>query len=823
MDKHAGQINGKTHCSLEGSATLTSYGLFGVSFLVLILAPKVVHLAFGRLRQTRLVSEMTVGIIFGNWEWIRENMDSRVPAALDALLLFTVIAYMFVTGLEMDVRTFFRWDKREVVISYAGTIATVALFFLANPLLSHSKFNILDMNIWETTWAMALIFGSTSSPVLTRLTTELKIGKSDIGRLAVKAGLHNDMVTTSLLILLHLYMRNIWIANNGDDMGEVEDQVSRGVFQAGFLIFGCAMEVVLLWKVMPRFMAWIDERNPGGKRMKGSDIAISLIAIAGTCIFATLFTFSSRSTAFLMGLLLQREGRVATQLISRINFFLTTLGIPLYLLMIGLTTRVNVWTGATVNIYGEVTQWTWHASLSKLAVYFFLSSIGKVVGTTLAALYYRFHLPEAIALGLLLNVKGLFHIFLITGSKESKLINDNTFLVLLLVIMGSIMYIPLVVAMIVWRARKMAHHRLMGLQWHDPASELRMVVGIHGPKNVPAFINIIEATRGGAQAPLVVYAMDLIELTDRAAATLVHEMGGLEAVTVMDEGITATRRAITHALDSYAHECSDGLTIRRLLAVSSYSNMHQDICNGAEDTMSVLVILPFHRSQRVDGGMDNGHPGHRLVYQKVLQSARCSVGILVDRGLAGPNPTSVSQSTMQVAVIFIGGTDDRESLIYAGRMAQHPGVNLTAIRFLPDAGAGEVSRPSVIRGHVLALVNRQERELQLDDACFTEFYERYIADDRVGYMEKYVSNSAELVATLRALQGLYNLFIVGAGGSRDSPMTAGMGDWAECPELGPIGDVLASSDFSVTASILVIQQHSVKKNLDDIAAEFAVI
>jgi hypothetical protein len=41
-----------------------------------------------------------------------------------------------------------------------------------------------------------------------------------------------------------------------------------------------------------------------------------------------------------------------------------------------------------------------------------------------------------------------------------------------------------------------------------------------------------------------------------------------------------------------------------------------------------------------------------------------------------------------------------------------------------------------------------------------------------------------------------------------------MSDWEECPELGTVGDVLASSDFDIHGSVLVIQQHrNVKKGL----------
>ena len=38
-------------------------------------------------------------------------------------------------------------------------------------------------------------------------------------------------------------------------------------------------------------------------------------------------------------------------------------------------------------------------------------------------------------------------------------------------------------------------------------------------------------------------------------------------------------------------------------------------------------------------------------------------------------------------------------------------------------------------------------------------------------------------------------------------MTSGMNDWEECPELGTVGDFLASSNMDVNASVLVVQRY----------------
>lgn len=77
----------------------------------------------------------------------------------------------------------------------------------------------------------------------------------------------------------------------------------------------------------------------------------------------------------------------------------------------------------------------------------------------------------------------------------------------------------------------------------------------------------------------------------------------------------------------------------------------------------------------------------------------------------------------------------------------------------------------------------------------------------MGYIEKIVDNGAETATALRDMGDMYSLFIVGKGKRGLSPLTTGMSDWEECPELGRVGDLLASSDFEINGSVLIIQQH----------------
>lgn len=238
--------------------------------------------------------------------------------------------------------------------------------------------------------------------------------------------------------------------------------------------------------------------------------------------------------------------------------------------------------------------------------------------------------------------------------------------------------------------------------------------------------------------------------------------------------------------------------------------MHEDICNVAEDKRVAFIIIPFHKQQTVDGGMEATNPAYRTINQNVLTNAPCSVGILVDRGLSGSTRLSASQVTHHIALLFFGGPDDREALAYAWRMCEHPGISITVMRFIAGEEATETSSDAGLDRNdprVLTVLTDNDREKQLDEDYINAFRSRVMDDESVIYTEKVVNNGEETVAAIRSIDGIHDLFIVGRGQGMISPLTAGLTDWSECPELGAIGDLLASSDFAMTVSVLVVQQY----------------
>lgn len=270
---------------------------------------------------------------------------------------------------------------------------------------------------------------------------------------------------------------------------------------------------------------------------------------------------------------------------------------------------------------------------------------------------------------------------------------------------------------------------------------------------------------------------------------------------------------INEAVDVFTTET--GVMVHQVKTASPFVNMFSDVCDRAEVIHASIILLHFHKHRRIDGKMEIGKEGIRTTNQKVLRHAKCSVAILVDRGLTRSSHASGSESLQHVAALFFGWADDREALGFSRRLCMNNHMNLTVIRFLQASSKESRSGVNVAHKAEEVLMSMSHEDGEADTTVLTDFFNQYVTSGQVGYVEKFVENGAETAWALRDMAEIYSLFIVGKGGRGHSPLTTCMSDWEECPELGTVGDLLASSDFDICGSVLVIQQHKISRYDDD--------
>lgn len=376
-----------------------------------------------------------------------------------------------------------------------------------------------------------------------------------------------------------------------------------------------------------------------------------------------------------------------------------------------------------------------------------------------------------------------------------QVLNDQVFAIMVLMaVVTTFMTTPLVMAVYKpARRARVADYKHRTVERKNSKAQFRILACFHSARNIPSTINLLEALRGIQKSEgLCVYALHLMELSERSSAILMVHKARRNGLPFWNRGRQSNPNHIVVAFEAFQQ--LSRVSVRPMTAISSMSDMHEDICTTAESKRAAIIILPFHKHQRLDGSLETTRSDFRWVNQRVLKHAPCSVGILIDRGLGGTTQVSASNVSYTITVLFFGGRDDREALACGARMAEHPGISFIVIRFLLAADTIGNTVSVDMAGNA-----------SMDEEVLSEFkLKTSHRDGSVRYEERLVRNTTETIAVIREVSRC-NLLLVGR--MPDGELALALSTRSDCLELGPVGSLLTSLEFS-TASVLIIQQYS---------------
>ncbi|XP_066356255.1 cation/H(+) antiporter 19-like [Miscanthus floridulus] len=712
------------------------------------------------LRQPRVIAEIIGGILLGpsalgrSHKFLNAVFPAKSMTVLDTLANIGLLFFLFLVGLELDIAAIRRTGKKALAIALAGISAPFALGI-------GTSFAFRATIVKGTPQGPFLVFmgvalSITAFPVLARILAELKLLTTDLGRMAMSAAAVNDVAAWILLALA------IALSGSGSPI------VSLWVLLTAI---GFVIAISLFLRPV---LAWMARRSPEGEPVKEVYICATLAIVLGAGFVTDTIGIHALFGAFMVGIVVPKDGPFAGVLIEKVEDLISGLFLPLYFVSSGLKTDVATIKGAK--------------SWALLVLVIANACLGKIGGTVITSLLVKIPVREAVTLGFLMNTKGLVELIVLNIGRDRKVLNDEAFAIMVLMALFTTFITTPIVMAIYKPARRTVPYKRRTVECApgDADSELRVLACFHTNRHIPTLLNLVEATRGTARRRLTMYAMHLVELSERSSAISLVQRARRDGMPFFNGKEQRTEQVVV-AFEAFQKLSS--VRVRAMTAISDLDTIHRDVIDSAADKRAAIIVMPYHKALHHDGTFMSLGSAYHAINKRLLREAPCSVAILVDRGLGGHAQVSAKNVSFSVAALFFGGPDDREALAYATRMAEHPGVAVTLARFQP-------SRPQLL----------DEAESAADEAAVEAFKAKVgaVKDGSVRFEEPEAYTREQVVETIESLSG-FNVFVVGR-----MPPAAPLVEKPD--ELGPVGSYLVSPDFRTSASVLVIKRYDPATN-----------
>jgi Kef-type K+ transport system membrane component KefB len=368
--------------------------------------------ALGRLLrwvgQPPVIGEVLAGILLGpsllGWVWptaahrILPGPDvdpqGKVAAALEGLALLGIVLYMFLLGLELNGARLRRQVRLVVMVSQASIILPLSL----GALLAWGLYDRLS-SPEVPRLGFVLFLGAamsvTAFPVLARILTDLKLGKTELGTIALGSAAAQDVTAWCLLAMV---------------VGVVRSEMSGAL---GVILLAVGFLAIMFWIVRPVLTGWLArfEERPGP--LPSLVVTVVFLTVLLSAMLTEAIGIHAIFGAFVLGAIVPSESRIAHDFTNKLRDPVTVLLLPAFFAYTGLRTDLRLVGGLD--------------SLGLTLLVILVATFGKFIGTLLACRGTGGSWALSSALGVLMNTRGLMELIVLHIGLELGIIGPRLF------------------------------------------------------------------------------------------------------------------------------------------------------------------------------------------------------------------------------------------------------------------------------------------------------------------------------------------------------------------------------------------------------------
>ena len=372
-----------------------------LQIITIIIAAAALGYVFRKLRQPAVIGEIIAGIVLGPslvGHYFPGFSNFLFPKAslpnLQFLSQIGLILFMFVVGMELDLKVLKNKAHEAIVISHAS----IVIPFTSGIGLAYYLYkSYAPAGVHFIAFAMfiGIAMSITAFPVLARIVQERQLSKTKLGALVITCAAADDITAWCLL-------------------AAVIAIVKAGSFVSALYTIALAVAYVLLMMMVIRpFLKKLGNKYGQRENLSKPIVSVFFITLLLSCYAAELIGIHALFGAFMAGIIMPPDAGFRSVFIDKVEDVAVVLLLPLFFVFTGLRTQI-----ALLN----------HIDLWKACGIIILIAVaGKFLGSSLSAKFVGQPWRDSLIIGALMNTRGLMELVVLNIGYDLGVLTPEVF------------------------------------------------------------------------------------------------------------------------------------------------------------------------------------------------------------------------------------------------------------------------------------------------------------------------------------------------------------------------------------------------------------
>jgi len=405
---HYGTLQFGNVVETVGQSNLSHMGLLGNVLLALafiIAVARICGTLLKKIDQPPVMGEVIGGILIGPsllGKFFPEVSTFFIPTStmpvLNIIAQIGIIFYMFLMGLELDLKELKKSAHQTFIISHASILFP---FVLGSILALFIFKDTAPAGIGFTNFALfvGVSMSVTAFPVLARILADKNMTTTTLGSLALSCAAIDDVTAWCLLA---------FVASRA----QASDQ--NFLLNSGM----CVLFILFMLFIMrPLFTKWIESLKDS-KSFTHNKMAVFVIAILLAALATEVLGVHAIFGAFLLGLIIPHESIVAKEFNYKWQDVIRILMLPAFFAYTGMKTQIG--------LLNSTQDWL------LCLIIILVATVGKLGGTLISAKALKYSWSQSLTLGILMNTRGLVELIVLNVGLDLGIISPRLFTMLVI-------------------------------------------------------------------------------------------------------------------------------------------------------------------------------------------------------------------------------------------------------------------------------------------------------------------------------------------------------------------------------------------------------